>query len=308
MNRTLEATARPEDVPWLWRQYAFRGYLLLQRVDVALLEGRLPPAVFYNLMIAGASRVSERSAPVTSRRADPCRGSGSSRSATASRSARASMTLGVHAAVVGAVAGARARPAVHLLRRQRRGRRRRARAAAAARARRLRRRCAVRGRQRRAQPAFDSDAYERDLDAIAAGLRRAPSRLLMLTHAARPRPADVRAQAADGQRDRAARGRATHGAVVADLGDFGGWTLRPARRRPPDAARPARDRRPRGARARRAGPAVVARRDRAQPGPRYAAGYARMTAAHMARRVRERAAQRIEEQRLRKRAKGPPGP
>ncbi|MEA2221401.1 MAG: hypothetical protein QOJ35_4027 [Solirubrobacteraceae bacterium] len=53
MNRTLEATARPEDVPWLWRQYAFRGYLLLQRLDVALLEGRLPPAVFYNLMIAG---------------------------------------------------------------------------------------------------------------------------------------------------------------------------------------------------------------------------------------------------------------
>ena len=39
MNRTLEATALPEDVPWLWRQYAFRGYLLLQRVDVALLEG-----------------------------------------------------------------------------------------------------------------------------------------------------------------------------------------------------------------------------------------------------------------------------
>ena len=53
MNRTLEATARPEDVPWLWRQYAFRGYLLLQRLDVALLEGRLSPAVFYNLMIAG---------------------------------------------------------------------------------------------------------------------------------------------------------------------------------------------------------------------------------------------------------------
>jgi ubiquinone/menaquinone biosynthesis C-methylase UbiE len=53
MNRTLEATARPEDVPWLWRQYAFRGYLALQRVDVALLEGRLPPAVFYNLMITG---------------------------------------------------------------------------------------------------------------------------------------------------------------------------------------------------------------------------------------------------------------
>jgi len=53
VNRTLEATAVPEDVPWLWRQYAFRGYLALQRVDVALLEGRLPPAVFYNLMVAG---------------------------------------------------------------------------------------------------------------------------------------------------------------------------------------------------------------------------------------------------------------
>jgi ubiquinone/menaquinone biosynthesis C-methylase UbiE len=52
MNRTLEASARPEDIPWLWRQYAFRGYLALQRVDAALLEGRLPPAVFYNLMIA----------------------------------------------------------------------------------------------------------------------------------------------------------------------------------------------------------------------------------------------------------------
>jgi ubiquinone/menaquinone biosynthesis C-methylase UbiE len=53
MNRTLEATAVPEDIPWLWRQYAFRGYLALQRVDVALLEGRLPPAVFYNLMVVG---------------------------------------------------------------------------------------------------------------------------------------------------------------------------------------------------------------------------------------------------------------
>jgi ubiquinone/menaquinone biosynthesis C-methylase UbiE len=53
INRTLEATAVPEDIPWLWRQYAFRGYLALQRVDVALLERRLPPAVFYNLMIAG---------------------------------------------------------------------------------------------------------------------------------------------------------------------------------------------------------------------------------------------------------------
>jgi SAM-dependent methyltransferase len=51
-NRTLEATARPDDVPWAWRQYAYRGYLLFQRLDRWLLEGRLPPAIFYNLMIS----------------------------------------------------------------------------------------------------------------------------------------------------------------------------------------------------------------------------------------------------------------
>jgi SAM-dependent methyltransferase len=51
-NRALEASADPADVPMLWRQYAFRGYLLLQRVDRRLLEGRLPPAIFYNLLLA----------------------------------------------------------------------------------------------------------------------------------------------------------------------------------------------------------------------------------------------------------------
>jgi SAM-dependent methyltransferase len=50
-NRTLEATADPRDVPWRWRQYAYRGYLLLQDLDRGLLEGRLSPAVFYNLML-----------------------------------------------------------------------------------------------------------------------------------------------------------------------------------------------------------------------------------------------------------------
>jgi SAM-dependent methyltransferase len=50
-NRTLEASADPRDVPWGWRQYAYRGYLLLQGLDRGLLEGRLPPAVFYNLML-----------------------------------------------------------------------------------------------------------------------------------------------------------------------------------------------------------------------------------------------------------------
>ncbi len=51
-NRGLEACADPADVPMLWRQYAFHGYLLLQRVDQRLLEPRLPPAIFYNLLLA----------------------------------------------------------------------------------------------------------------------------------------------------------------------------------------------------------------------------------------------------------------
>ncbi len=51
-NRTLEATAEPEDVPWAWRQYAYRGYLMLQGLDRRLLESRLPPAIFYNLLIS----------------------------------------------------------------------------------------------------------------------------------------------------------------------------------------------------------------------------------------------------------------
>jgi SAM-dependent methyltransferase len=54
-NRSLEATAEPDEVPWLWRQYAYRGYLVLQQVDRVVLEPRLPPGVFYNLML-GARR------------------------------------------------------------------------------------------------------------------------------------------------------------------------------------------------------------------------------------------------------------
>lgn len=51
-NRVLEGTAAPEEVPWLWRQYAYRGYLALQHVDRRLLEPRLPPALFYNLLLS----------------------------------------------------------------------------------------------------------------------------------------------------------------------------------------------------------------------------------------------------------------
>jgi SAM-dependent methyltransferase len=50
-NRALEATADPETVPYAWKRYACDGYLLLQRLDVSLLEPRLPPAIFYNLLL-----------------------------------------------------------------------------------------------------------------------------------------------------------------------------------------------------------------------------------------------------------------
>ena len=50
-NRGLEASAEPDDVPMLWRQYAFHGYLVLQRLDEAVLEPLLPPAIFYNLLL-----------------------------------------------------------------------------------------------------------------------------------------------------------------------------------------------------------------------------------------------------------------
>ncbi|MEA2253038.1 MAG: hypothetical protein QOG70_3280 [Solirubrobacteraceae bacterium] len=52
-NRALEATADPDSIPWGWKVYAFRGYLLLQEVDRRLLEPRLPPAIFYNLIVSG---------------------------------------------------------------------------------------------------------------------------------------------------------------------------------------------------------------------------------------------------------------
>jgi SAM-dependent methyltransferase len=51
-NRTLEASADRDEIPWLWREYAYRGYLVLQALDRTLLESRLPAAIFYNLMIS----------------------------------------------------------------------------------------------------------------------------------------------------------------------------------------------------------------------------------------------------------------
>ena len=51
-NRGLEATAVPEEIPHAWRLYAYHGYLLLQKLDAGLLEGRLPARIFYNLMLS----------------------------------------------------------------------------------------------------------------------------------------------------------------------------------------------------------------------------------------------------------------
>jgi SAM-dependent methyltransferase len=50
--RTLEGTAEPDQVPWRWRQFAFRTYIALQGVDSALLEPRLPASLFYNLVLS----------------------------------------------------------------------------------------------------------------------------------------------------------------------------------------------------------------------------------------------------------------
>ena len=45
-------------MPWAWRLYAYRGYLLLQALDRSLLEPRLPPALFYNLLISARAPAS----------------------------------------------------------------------------------------------------------------------------------------------------------------------------------------------------------------------------------------------------------
>jgi ubiquinone/menaquinone biosynthesis C-methylase UbiE len=51
-NRTLESTAEPRQIPPLWFQYAYRGYMALKAVDDHLLEPALPPAIFYNLLVS----------------------------------------------------------------------------------------------------------------------------------------------------------------------------------------------------------------------------------------------------------------
>ena len=35
----------------LWKRYARDGYLALQKLDQGVLEPRLPPTIFYNLLL-----------------------------------------------------------------------------------------------------------------------------------------------------------------------------------------------------------------------------------------------------------------
>jgi len=51
--RTVEASAEPESVSWKWRNFAFRSYIALQKVDSHLLEPHLPAELFYNLLVSG---------------------------------------------------------------------------------------------------------------------------------------------------------------------------------------------------------------------------------------------------------------
>jgi hypothetical protein len=52
VNRTLEGSAEEGVLPRAWYLWAHHGYLTLQRLDRALLEPRLPAAVFYNLLLS----------------------------------------------------------------------------------------------------------------------------------------------------------------------------------------------------------------------------------------------------------------
>ena len=51
--RTVEASAEPESVSWKWRNFAFRSYIALQKVDTRVLEPHLPAELFYNLLVSG---------------------------------------------------------------------------------------------------------------------------------------------------------------------------------------------------------------------------------------------------------------
>ncbi len=135
---------------------------------------------------------------------------------------------------------------------------------------------------------WDAPAYERDLDAIAAGLAARAERLVMLTlplDLGRPTCAPKPAQA-NAAVSRVAR---RHSAVVVNLTDFGGWMLVL-----PDVVHPTAlgqlDIADRVARALGATqlPSTLAAPDGLRTA-RYAPAHARMLARDLLRRARERA-------------------
>ena len=52
LNRSLESTAEPAEVPRAWLRFAYHGYLTLQALDRAVFEPRLPAGAFYNLLLS----------------------------------------------------------------------------------------------------------------------------------------------------------------------------------------------------------------------------------------------------------------
>jgi lysophospholipase L1-like esterase len=138
---------------------------------------------------------------------------------------------------------------------------------------------------------WDAGAYERDLDAVAAALAARAARLLALTlphDLGRPTCAPKPVRANEAVRRVAAR----HGAVVADMSDFGGFTLVL-----PDVVHPTAlgqlEMADRAARA--LGSPVLPSRlveTPARAALRYAPAHARALARDLLRRARERAARR----------------
>ena len=135
-------------------------------------------------------------------------------------------------------------------------------------------------------PSFDLAAYERDLDTVAEGLAARADGLLMLTlphDLGRPTsaPKPIAANAA------VRRVAERHGAVVADLSDFAGWTLVL-----PDAVHPTAlgqvEIADRAARAVGASLMPSALVERHGGDARYAPAHARALARDLARRGRER--------------------
>jgi hypothetical protein len=50
--RAMQAGTDPDTIPAAWHQFAFHSYLALQRLDGRVLEPRLPPSLFYNLLLS----------------------------------------------------------------------------------------------------------------------------------------------------------------------------------------------------------------------------------------------------------------